>query len=285
VIDTWLISDTHMRRNRGKTLGMKPKDQVLRTSIEITVSNGKQLLADAKFLFDFDRYSTAFSLAVLAQEEFAKAFLLQLVEDDALPWVPEVQRTMTRHQCKHLLAIVMEWLPAFDWETHLEKNKVREERHRQRMEWFQRRLDRSERGDFSLHPEDPEPSDPEVPFPPDVADALNIFRYEEVERFRKFGSPWKDTEWAEGNARRVDDGFLERRKQSALYVDISKTGQVGLHPGLITRDEALAEMRRAERLSDLPEKLSDEYKKLRDITPLVFANLPEQGTRRRQVSI
>lgn len=253
---------------------MKPNDKVLRTSIDITVSNGKQLLSDAKFLFDFDRYPTAFSLAVLAQEEFAKAFLLQLVEDDALPWIPEVQRTMTRHQCKHLLAIVMEWLPAFDWETHFEKNKVREERHRQKMEWFQRRLDRSKRGDHSLHPEDLEPLDPEVPFPRDVADALNIFRHEEVERFRQFGGPWKDPEWAQGNARRVADGFLDRKKQSAFYVDISKTGQVGLHPGLITRDETFTEMQRAERLSELPEKLSDEYRTLRHFMPEVFANLP-----------
>jgi AbiV family abortive infection protein len=276
VIDTRHISDTYMRRNIGRTLRMKPKDEVLRTSIDITVSNGKQLLADAKFLFDFDRYSTALSLAVLAQEEFAKAFLLQLVEDDALPWVPEVQRTMARHQCKHLLAIVMEWLPAIDWETYLEKHRVREERHRQKMKWLQRRIERSKRTGASPHLEDPELVDPDVPFPSDVADALNIFRYEEVERFRKFGSPWKDPEWATGNARRVADGFLDRRKQSALYVDISKTGQVGLHPGLITRDEALTEMQRAERLSEDPDRVSDEYQKLRDILPLVFANIQNE---------
>lgn len=145
---------------------MKPKNNVLKTSIDLIVSNGKQLLADAKFLFDFDRYSTALSLAVFAQEEFAKAFLLQLVENDALPWVSEVQRAMARHQCKHLLAIVMEWLPAFDFETNtnFEKHKVREERHRQKMGWLQRRLDRSKQGDFLPHPEDPEPSDPDILF-------------------------------------------------------------------------------------------------------------------------
>jgi hypothetical protein len=71
--------------------------------------------------------------------------------------------------------------------------------------------------------------------PPDVADAQNIFRHEEVERFRKFGNPCKDPEWASGKARKVADGFLDRRKQSALYVAISKIGEVGLHPGLITR--------------------------------------------------
>ncbi|HEY5215196.1 MAG TPA: AbiV family abortive infection protein [Acidobacteriaceae bacterium] len=254
-------------------MNMKPKSEVLKNSIDITTSNGKLLLEDAKFLFDFDRFSTALSLAVLAQEEFAKAFLLQLVEDDALPWLPEVQRTMARHQCKHLLAIVMEWLPSIDWDTFLEKHRERAERHRLTMEWIQRRSDRYKQGDFSSHPEDPEPTDPDIPFPPDVADGLNIFRHEEVERFRRNGSPWTDPEWAAGKARKVADGFLDRRKQSALYVDISKTGQVGLCPGLITRAEASAEMQRAERLAEAPDIFSDEYTKLKDILPLVFENL------------
>jgi AbiV family abortive infection protein len=252
---------------------MKPNIEVLRASIDTTNANAKQLLEDAKFLFDFDRFSTALSLAVLAQEEFAKAFLLQLVEEEALPWLPEVQRTMARHQCKQLLAIVMEWLPVMDWETILEKDKEREERHRNKMEWLQRRMERSKQGDFLSHPEDPEPLDPEIPFPPDVADALNIFRHEEVERFRKSGSPLKDPEWSTGKARKVADGLLDRRKQAALYVAISMTGEVGLHPGLVTREEASVEIQRAMRLSERPDVFSDEYRKLRAITPLVFANI------------
>jgi AbiV family abortive infection protein len=54
-------------------------------SIPVCIDNGKKLLDDAKLMFDWDRFSTALALAVLAQEEFAKAFLLQLVVDDALP--------------------------------------------------------------------------------------------------------------------------------------------------------------------------------------------------------
>jgi hypothetical protein len=45
----------------------------LERSSEACVENGKHLLGDAKIMFDWDRYSTAFALAVLSQEEFAKA--------------------------------------------------------------------------------------------------------------------------------------------------------------------------------------------------------------------
>jgi AbiV family abortive infection protein len=95
---------------------MRPTADTLSASISAVTDNGKRLLEDAKLLFDWDRYSTALALAVLAQEEFAKGFLLQLVRDDILPWIPEVQRSIARHHCKHLLGIVMEWLPPVDWE-------------------------------------------------------------------------------------------------------------------------------------------------------------------------
>ena len=84
----------------------------MKASISATIENGKRLLEDAKFLFEWDRFPTALALAVLAQEEFAKAFLLQLVADGALPWVREVR--MARHECKQLLGLVMEWLPTWD---------------------------------------------------------------------------------------------------------------------------------------------------------------------------
>ena len=77
---------------------MPLKDETLSKSISVTIANGNKLLDDAKLLFDFDRYPTALALSVLAQEEFAKAFLLRLVLDEALPWLPEVQRSMARHQ-------------------------------------------------------------------------------------------------------------------------------------------------------------------------------------------
>lgn len=254
---------------------MPPKAETLSKSISASIANGKKLLEDAKFLFDFDRFSTALALSVLAQEEFAKAFLLQLVADDALPWLPEVQRSMAKHQCKHLLAIVMEWLPPSFGDEIMEQYRQGKARHEQKMAWYQRSLERYKQGNLLPDPNDPEPIEPGFVFPPDVATALNIYRHEEIERLRS-GDPWKDADWATGKVRKIADGSLDRKKQSAFYVDITKTGEIGLHPGLITREEASEAIERAERLSEDPAIFSDEYRKLKEILPRIFANLKEK---------
>jgi AbiV family abortive infection protein len=238
----------------------------------MTHANGKRLLEDARLLFEWDRFATALALAVLAQEEFAKAFVLQLVADDVLPWLPEVRRSLARHQCKHLLAIVMEWLPPYDWENASVLLQRDREQHERWMAWAGRRSDRYKQGNFEPAPDDPEPVKPDVPFPADVATALNIYRHEEIERFRS-GQVWTDEDWSKGKARQIADGALDRRKQAAFYVHIGRTGEVGLHPELISREEAAEAIARAERLRDGPSAFSDEYRKLKEVLPLIFENL------------
>lgn len=251
---------------------MKP-ESFLR-SMAACSENGKRLLEDANTMLGWDRFSTALALAVLAQEEFAKVFLLQLVVDNALPWTSEVQRSMARHQSKHLLAIVMEWIPPFDFERLDEQRKRSVERHEQKMAWYQRRVERYRAGILQPDPDDPEPMEDDIHFPPDVATALNIYRHEEIERF-KSGYPWRDAEWSRGRARKIADGLLDRKKQSALYVDVTKTGEIGLHPGLITRVEAVEAIERADRLSDPMIRYSDEYRKLKETLPIVFSTLKD----------
>ena len=253
---------------------MRSKAKTFSRSISACFENGKALLGDAKLLFDWDRFSTALALSVLAQEEFAKAFVLQLVVDDALPWLPEIQRSMARHQCKHLLAIVMEWLPPFDWDHVTEQDRQNRERHEQKMAWMQRRLERYRQGNFCSDPSDPEPVEEEFYFPLEVATALNIYRHEEIERLRS-GNPLLDADWATGKARKIADGSLDRKKQSAFYVDVTKTGEIGLHPGLITRTEASEAIERAQRLSEAPVAYSDEYRKLKETLSLIFSNLTD----------
>jgi len=253
---------------------MSSKAETFSRSISACTKNGEKLLEDAKCLFGFDRFSTALALAVLAQEEFAKAFLLQLVVDDALPWLPEVRRSMVRHQCKHLLAIVMEWLPPFDLDRLSEQQRRDTERHEQKMAWYQRSLERYKQGNLLPDPDDPEPIEPDFVFPPDVATALNIYRHEEIERLRS-GNPWKDADWATGKARKIADGSLDRKKQSAFYVDITKTGEIGLHPGLITRDEAAEAIDLAKHFSEGLITYSHEYRKLKEILPVIFASLKD----------
>ena len=234
---------------------MASKGEPFSRTISACIENGRNLLEDAKSLFDWGdysgRFSTAFALAVLAQEEFAKAFLLKLVADDALPWLPAVRRSIARHECKHLLGIVMEWLPLFDGDSFREREKRRNEW----WAWLKRFRERKFRPDA----DDPEPQIyNEVSFPADVATALNIYRHEEIERLGD-GEPWKDTDWATGKARKIADGLMDRKKQSALYVTVTKTGEIGLHPGLITREEASEAIKRAEYYNEGQYNCSDEY--------------------------
>ena len=256
---------------------MQPKAEALARSIAACVANGKALLGDAKYLFDWGRFSTALALAVLAQEEFAKAFILRLASDNALPWIPEVRISVARHQCKHLLALVMEWLPVLD--LSYEKMMRDRQRHEQMMAWYERSIARHKQGILAPDSEDPKPLEPKVSFPSEVADALNIYRHEEIERIREGGYPNRDEYWATGVARKIADGMIDRKKQSALYVAITRTGDVGLHPGLVTEEEASEAMARAERLSEEPEIFCKEYDKLKEILPLLFANLRDEHAR------
>jgi AbiV family abortive infection protein len=258
---------------------MASKGEPFSRAISACIENGRNLLEDAKSLFDWGKYSgrfsTAFALALLAQEEFAKAFLLQLVAEGAMPWLPAVQRSIARHECKHLLGIVMEWLPLNDADSFRERTK----RHAEWWAWSRRLEERKFRPDA----DDPEPQlHNEVSFPADVATALNIYRHEDIERLGD-GQPWKDTDWATGKARKIADGLLDRKKQSALYVTVTNTGEIGLHPGLITREEASEAIKRAEYYEEQPDKGSDEYVKLRDVLVLIFANLKDVSEDTRYV--
>jgi hypothetical protein len=145
------------------------------------------------------------------------------------------------------------------------------------MAWLERRITRNKEGNFADDPNDPEPIAPDVSFPEDVATALNIYRHEEIERM-KSGCAWRDPEWSKGKARDIADGALDRVKQTAIYVDISKTGEVGRHPGLITREQATQAIDAATRLSEGASIFSNEYRALKEVLPAIFQNLRQPGT-------
>ncbi|MBI2993583.1 MAG: hypothetical protein HYY48_05335 [Gammaproteobacteria bacterium] len=138
-------------------------------------------------------HPTGLAVAVLAQEEFAKSFLLQLVSDGALPWVPAVRRALTNHECSHLVSIIMEWL------------------HRTSEEHIERVVSRL-------------PDAPLEGVPDEVAFAINILRHEKMERLTQ-GYAFKEAEW-DGMARRLADGLRERSKQRALYISVEWSGRL-----------------------------------------------------------
>src|SRR5512143_208572 len=70
------------------------------------LENGDRLLFDADML---SSSPTSLALAILAEEEFAKGFLLFLVAQGVLPWSNGVWRSTRDHSCKHLLSALMEY--------------------------------------------------------------------------------------------------------------------------------------------------------------------------------
>jgi AbiV family abortive infection protein len=117
-------------------------------AIRACVANGQRLLEDAEWLRDSDRNPTTLALAILAEEEFAKAFFLYLLQKGAIPSTPEVWRVLRDHHCKHLLTILMDYLDSD-------------------VEDFTKRLDVQYEAERTL--------------PRNVASAVNLLRYQKTE--------------------------------------------------------------------------------------------------------
>ena len=175
---------------------MAKKAERFQRSITACIENSKRLLTDAEW--SYHQASTGLALALLAQEEAAKAFVLTLVRDDILPWTADVHRALSVHEGKHLVCVSMEWL-----------SRINEQRINER-------------------PETIISTDSSPHLPPDVATAMNIFRHEMIERIGR-RNPERDDNWI-GPARDLADGKLDRKKQSALYVRIGWDGGLASEP-------------------------------------------------------
>ena len=165
-------------------------------SITACIENGEWLLEETEWAVH--RASTGVALAMLAQEECAKAFVLALVRDSILPWTDDVRRSLAVHECKHLVTMIMEWL-----------------------------LDVNERR-FEAIWNGTSPPAPAAHLPPDVATAMNIYRHELIERIGRRDSE-RCASWR-GRARKLADGERDRRKQAALYVRIGNDGSLSSAP-------------------------------------------------------
>lgn len=175
-------------------------------AIEASIENGKRLLEDSEILRDNERFPTAKALAILAQEEFAKAYIIRLVQEGAIPWCREIRRALKDHHCKQLIGIIMEYLfTPWDVESRLERER------RPKVEF------------------------PAPLLPSKVSDALNIFCHEKI-------LGWKDSfplGWEEYDveAKKVWKGKFENSKQDATYVSIGKDGEV-INTPLVDSDDA-----------------------------------------------
>src|SRR5262245_21808943 len=87
---------------------------VLSGAIAASIENGDRLAEDARTMLECERVPTAYALALLAQEEYAKALLLGLVMADAIPWSGDVRRALHDHVCKQLVAVILDYLAPDD---------------------------------------------------------------------------------------------------------------------------------------------------------------------------
>jgi len=180
---------------------MDKNAEAFKEASDACVENGKRLLEDSKNLRESGRFPTAKALAVLAQEEFAKAYIMRLVQEGAIPWCNEIHRATRDHHCKQLMGILMEYLFT-PWDT---ENLL--ERERRVKEKF-----------------------PDFRLPRKVADALNIFCHEKIKRWKSSSWCWAEEPEYDVEAKAVWRGTIEETKQNALYVSLGKDGRVANKP-------------------------------------------------------
>lgn len=188
------------------------------SAIEATLANADRLADDAEHELEWDAVPTAYALAVIAQEEYAKALLLKLVDLGALPWSSDVQRALRDHRCKQLGALVLDYLCP----------KIDEFLRRHRLGGTWERL------------------------PHEIVDAIHLIVHE---RIPKETTRWwvsNEDRPLHRNATAVADGKTDQRKQNALYVAVGPDGRVTSTPTKITAAEATTQVERAKRMgSDL----------------------------------
>lgn len=187
----------------------------LQNALTTVVANAARLYEDAKTLEEWERFPTAYALAVLAQEEYGKAFIVHLVADHQVPWTAELERATRSHLCKQLVALVLEFVSRKDFFELLEEP------------------DRF-RGASSL--------------PAYVLNAIEIVVHEHVQS-------WTRADWTEGSrvdpvANRIARGWLDRGKQTGLYVHLGPDGQVRRSPEMISGARCREELARTERVSN-----------------------------------
>ncbi len=212
--------------------------------------NVVRLLEDAERLLEWDRFPSAYALAVLAQEEAAKVYLLDLIRHGDVPWNAGVKHAIRDHTCKQLLADVLDYMDAA-LDSMIER--------------IGQRLS------------DP-PDYREVPAR--IKSALNIFRHEKVGAFIDGAPPyWLDDPNYAKEALSIAQGKLDALKQDALYVRLDRNGNLATEPQhAITPAMARAAYERADRLRRAASGIEEgrpallNYEEIRELFRLLFAD-------------
>lgn len=207
---------------------------------------------DAEFLEFQEPAATSFFLSIIAQEEFAKAFLLLLVRDEIIPWNQKLLWAAKDHKCKQLLCLVMDYLnPEYDE--------------------FKVRCDA-----VVLYHQLPE-------FPSVIADAIHILRYEKIGRWVSKNWVWAEEPQWDREALAVAEGKRDRVKQDALYVRLGADCSVASTPKPITRDMYTIEQEKAARFKSLVSSMNAEkgyrgldHEKVEEMFRVLFTSITDE---------
>ncbi|MGC2330795.1 MAG: AbiV family abortive infection protein [Candidatus Acidiferrales bacterium] len=253
------------------------------------LDNGKRLLRDAEMLEYENPPNTCYALAIIAQEEFAKAFLLLLVSRGVIPWHPVIHRATRDHACKQLLGFVMSYInPECDFARDMEWLKENEERKALLASYTASTGETEKTAIWKRIAEIRERWDS---LPQSVVDAVSILRYENVGRFEPGTRVWAEKPVYDKAAKSLGKGRLDRERQDSLYVRIGRSGHVAGASAQVEREEAKAAMETAGRMRDLikgcpasgTQVFNWEHKMIEEVIKAKFANLAERGKRRSAV--
>lgn len=196
-------------------------------AIQACIENGERILEETYDLEFRKPPSSRFFLSIIAQEEFAKAFIMFLVKEGIVPFSPPVGRAIKDHACKQLVSMIMDYM-IMHWDAIEE-------------------LEAAISSDYDLGER----------LPSDVASAMNILRYEKIGRWESNMWIWAEEPNYDASALRIADGKKDRQKQDALYVGIGSDGQVCSTPHAVTEEETLDEFERACRFKDFVKSVLD----------------------------
>jgi hypothetical protein len=172
----------------------KPSPEVLTETIRACIANGHRLRDESYDLEFREPPSLQLYVLLIAQEEFAKAFILLLVRDDIIPFSRPLLRAMNDHACKHLVGLIMDYV-IVRWDTIDEAMELA-------------RAD-AELGDR---------------LPPAIESAIMLLRFEKVGRWESRAWDWEEPPTYESGAKKIAEGKADRRKQDARYVRIGGDG-------------------------------------------------------------
>ena len=211
---------------------MSINNQKYTRAINACFKNGRRLLDEAEMLEFEDPVATKYFLSIIAQEEFAKAFLLYLVKLEVIPWNKFIYRATRDHCCKQLVGIIIDFLAPDD-------------------DLFLKRM-----YDSILR---------KIPstLPKKVADAINILRHEKIRRWELANWFWDEDPDYEKEVESIASGRIDKKKQDAIYISLGKDGAVANTPDNIDKKEVCREYERARRFEGFVKDLCKDQKPVR----------------------